>query len=91
MSDNIFEETRDVTLAKAVWKIVLHIFQRYTLVKKVKDRRNFYKVTPEPSENILSFTCRVGQLESVWKSVSVDVNDAGAAMTILNGLYDEFG
>ena len=90
LSDEHLEHVRDVKTAKEMWKCILNVFQRHTLLNKLAARRNFYTVTMKHGEKMLNYINRIRQLASTLKSMDAHVEDAEVAMTILNGLPQQY-
>ena len=90
LSDEHLEHVRDVKTAKEMWKCILNVFQRRTLLNKLAARRNFYTVTMKHGEKMLNYINRIRQLASTLKSMDAHVEDAEVAMTILNGLPQQY-
>ena len=90
LSDEHLDHVRDAETAFEMWKAILNIFQRRTLLNKLRARRNFYSVQMEDDERILTYINRVRQLASDLKSMDVDVRDEDIAMSVLCGLPDRF-
>ena len=90
LSDEHLEHVRDVKTAKEMWKCILNVFQRHTLLNKLAARRNFYTASMKHGEKMLNYINRVRQLASILKSMDGNVEDAEIAMTILNGLPQQY-
>ena len=90
LSDQILESTRDVKSCHQMWKIIQDIFERHTLLNKLSARRNFYTASKEEGESVLNFSNRVRHLASTLKSMNVEIVESEMAMTLLNGLPDEY-
>ena len=73
-----------------MWTTLLNVFQRHTLLNKLAARRNFYTVSMYDGEKVLSYINRVCHLASTLKSMDAHVDDAEIAMTILNGLPEQY-
>ena len=86
LSDEHLEHVRECTSAKEMWKTLMDVFERHTLLNKLAARRNFYTVTMQEGEKVLTYVNRVQQLASVLKSMDVDIDDKEMAMAVLNGL-----
>lgn len=92
ISDGVLKQTRDLISAKEMWESILNIFQNHALLNNLKDRRDFYAVTMNSGEDILSYISQVGHLASLLKSMGVNVDSSEIAMAALNGLtrtYDD--
>ena len=86
LSDDMLENVRECDTARALWETILNIFERHTLVNKLRARREFYTVTMKPGEKVLPYMNRVRQRGATLKSMGVDVDDKEIAMAALNGL-----
>ena len=86
LSDEHLEHVCDVETAKEIWTVILNVFERHTLLNKLSARRNFYTVTMENGEKMLTYLNRVKQLAAILKSRSVEIDDKEMAMAALNGL-----
>ena len=73
-----------------MWKAILDVFEKHTLLNKLSARRNFYTAKMQESEGVLSFSNRIRQLASTLKSMKVNVDDEEMAMALLNGLPEKF-
>ena len=90
ISDEHLDHVRDTETAFDMWNAILNIFQRRTLLNKLRARRNFYSVQMEEGERVLTYINRVRQLAFDLKSMDVDVKDEDIAMSVLCGLPDRF-
>ena len=55
LSDEHHEHVRDVKTAKGMWRAIMDVFERHTLLNKLSARRRFYTVTMEKGEKILNY------------------------------------
>ena len=90
LSDEHLEHVRDVTTAKEMWKAIMNVFERHTLLNKLTARRKFYTVKMEIDEKVLTYLNRVKQLASTLKSMNIDIDDQETAMAALNGLPSSY-
>lgn len=86
LSDQLLEHVRDATTAKEMYDSIVNVFQRHTLLNKLRARREFYTASMKAGERVLVYINRVCNLSSTLKSMGVDVDDKELAMTVLNGL-----
>ena len=86
LSDEHLEHVREVKTAKEMWKAIMNVFERQTLLNRLSARRKFYTVTMENGEKMLTYLNRVKQLAATLKSMSVEIDDQELAMAALNGL-----
>ncbi len=68
LSNDMLENVREATSAKAMWTSIKNVFERHTLLNKLSARRKFYTASMEENEGILKFANRIRQLSSVLKS-----------------------
>ena len=85
LPDEHLEHVRDVKTAKSMWKTIIDVFERHTLVSKLSARRKFYTITMERGEKVLAYLYRVEQLDSTLKSMKVEIDDKELVMATLNG------
>lgn len=69
---------------------MLSVFQRNTLVNRLRARREFYTVFTKPGENVLAYIFRVRQKASILKLMGVILADSEMAMAVVNGLPDHY-
>lgn len=86
LSDDMLEHVRDSSSAKEMYDSIVNVFQRHTLLNKLRARRDFYTATMRSNEKMLSYINRVVYLSSILKSMGVEVDGKEVAMTVLNGL-----
>ena len=86
LSDEHLEHVAGANTAKDMWKAILDVFQRHTLLNKLAARRQFYTVSMEEGEKVLTYVNRVQHLASILKSMGVEVDDKEMGMAVLNGL-----
>ena len=60
---------RECDTARAMWETILNVFERHTLLNKLRARREFYTVTMKPGEKVLPYMNRVRQLGATLKSM----------------------
>ena len=90
LSDEYVEHVRDFTTAKNMWKAILNVFERHSILNRLSARRDFYTVTMNENEKMLTYVNRVRQLASTLKSMNAAVDDAEVAMATLNGLPEQY-
>ena len=90
LSDDHLDHVRGAETALEMWNSVVNIFQRRTLLNKLKARRNFYSAQMLDGEKVLTYINRVRQLASDLKSMDVEVEDEDIAMSVLCGLPGKF-
>ena len=90
LSDEMLANVQDVQTAKEMWKAIMNVFERHTLLNKLSARRKFYTATMTENESVLQFSNRIRQLASTLKNMNVSVSDSEKAMALLNGLPDEY-
>ena len=84
------ELVSECTSAFAMWKTILELFQRKTLLNKLMTRRRFYTAKMVDSENTMSFISRVRQMASDCKALDISIDDKDIAMTVLCGLPEKY-
>ena len=90
LSDSMLENVRDCKTASEMWKSILDVFEKHTLLNKLAARRQFYTAKMLESENVLTFANRIRQLASTLKSMKVTIDDEEMAMALLNGLPERY-
>lgn len=90
LSDDHLDHVRGVETAMEMWNAILNVFQRNTLLNKIKARRDFYSVKMNDLERVLTYISRVRQLAADLKSMDISVEEEDVAMSILCGLPDKF-
>lgn len=90
LSDYHLDHVRGLSTAAEMWKAIINVFQRRTLMNKVKARRDFYSAKMGDDERLLHYINRVRQLAADLKSMEVIVEDEDVAMSILCGLSERF-
>lgn len=73
-----------------MWKALVNVFQRQTLLNKLNARRKFYNACMGGGERVLAYINRVRQLASDLRNMDVSLKDEDVAMTILCGLPERF-
>ena len=86
ISDEHLEHVCDVETAKEMWRAIVDVFERHTLLNKLSARRRFYTVTMEHGEKMLTYLNRVKQLVGTLEPMGVEIDDQELAMAALNGL-----
>ena len=90
LNDDHLDHVRGVSSAREMWEAIMNIFQRRTVLNKLKARRQFYSAQMEDNERILNYINRVRQLAADLKSMEVAVSDEDIAMSVLSGLPQKF-
>lgn len=90
LSDDMLEHVREISSSKEMWDSILNVFQRHTLLNKLRARRGFYTVEMDSGEKMLSYINQVHHLGSTPKSMGVDIDDQEMAMAVLNGLQSKY-
>lgn len=90
LNDDHFEQVSDCKTAATMWKSILDLFQRKTLLNKLTTRRRFYSAQMGESEKAMGFIARVRQLAADCKAMDVTVDDQEIAMTVLCGLPQKY-
>ena len=62
VSDEHLEHVHDCGTAKQMWKAILNVFERHTLLKKLAARRLFYSFTMQNEEKCLHTAILLGNL-----------------------------
>lgn len=91
LSDDMLEHIRGLQTAKEMLERIVAVFQRHTLLNKLRARREFYTATMNPNEKILTYITRIRHLSTILKSMGVQVDDEEVAMAVLNGLPTTYG
>ena len=91
ISDDMLEHIRGLDTAKDMLDSIVNVFQRHTLLNKLRARREFYTAAMQPEEKILTFINRVRHLSSILQSMGVEIGDEEEAMAVLNGLPHQYG
>ncbi len=90
LSDDLLDNVRDVNTTKEMWLTIKNVFERHTLLNKLSARRKLYTATKNESESVLKFSNRIRQLAATLETMNVKILDDEMAMTLLNGLPDEY-
>ncbi len=90
LSDELLENVREVETTKAMWTAIKNVFERHTLLNKLSARKKFYTATMKSEESVLQFSNRIRQLGATLKSMNVVISESEMAMSLLNGLPDEY-
>jgi hypothetical protein len=90
LSDEHLEHVRDAQTAADMWKCLMNVFQRCSLLNKLAMRRRFYAVSMEGDEYMLGYINRVRHIADELKSMGCVVGDEEVVMAILNGLPSEY-
>jgi len=73
-----------------MWTTLQGVFQRKSLMKKMKARREFYTVEMTVGEGMLSYINRLRNLGENLKAMSGEVTEMDVAMSVLNGLTSKY-
>jgi len=73
-----------------MWSTLQDIFQRKSLMKKMKARREFYTVAMNIGEGMLGYINRVRNLGENLKAMGGEVTEMDVAMNVLNGLTSKY-
>lgn len=90
LSDDMLEHVRECSSAREMLQNIKNVFQRHTLLNKLRARRQFYTVEMKQNEKMLTYINRVQHCGSVLKSMEVDIDSKEIAIAILNGLPSEY-
>lgn len=90
LSDDMLEHVRGVTSGKEMYEYICILFQRHTLLYKLRARRDFYTVKMNSGEKLSSYINRVQQLGQMLKAMDVNIDRKETAMAILNGLAPQY-
>lgn len=90
LSDAMLEHVWETDSAKAMLDCISNVFQSYTLLNKLRARREFCTVAMKVGEKMLTYINRVQQLGSVLKSMNVKIDSKEMAMAIPNGLPQKY-
>ena len=90
LSNDLFENVRDVETTKEMWMAIQNVFERQTLLNKLSARKKFYTATMNVDESVLQFANRIRQLAATLKSMNVVISESEMAMALLNGLPEEY-
>lgn len=64
LNDEHLEHVRGIQSALEMWKAIVNIFQRRTLLNRLTARRRFYSAKMDGSERVLSYRSRIRQLSA---------------------------
>jgi len=73
-----------------MWSTLQGVFQRKSLMNKMKARRGFYTVAMNFGEGMLGYISRVRNLGENLKAMGGEVTEMDVAMSILNGLTSKY-
>jgi len=73
-----------------IWSTLQGVFQRKSLMKKMKARRELYSVKMTVGEGMLGYINRVRNLCENFKAMSGEVTEMDVAMSVLNGLTSKY-
>jgi len=73
-----------------MWSTLQDIFQRKSLMKKMKARREFYTVAMNIGEGMLGYINRGRNLGENLKAMGGEVTEMDVAMNVLNGLTSKY-
>lgn len=90
LNNEHLDQVRDVDTAAGMWKIIIDMFQRKTLLNCLNARRKFYSVKMADKDRVLPYINRVRQLASDLRAMDVEISDQEMAMTVLCGLTTKF-
>lgn len=76
--------------AADMWTTLQDVFQRKSLMNKMKARREFYSVMMDPSEKMLTYINRVRNLGENLKAMGGEASQMDVAMSVLNGLPSDY-
>lgn len=76
--------------AKETWNTILIILESHTLLNKFAARRKLYPVTMQYGEMMLSYLKPEKCLAGTLNDMTVEIEDRGMAMPLLNGLLRSF-
>lgn len=90
LSDEMLNHVRGVTTAKDMLESIVNVFQRHTLLNKLRARREFYTATMHTGEKMLTYINRVCHLSTILKSMNVQIENEEVVMAVLNGLPKQY-
>lgn len=90
ISDAHLNQIDSLQTAERIWRSLLDIFERHTLLNQLTTRRRFYNSTMYDTETILTYTNRINHLAATISAMGLVVEDQKMAMEALNGLSDRF-
>jgi len=73
-----------------MWSTLQGVFQRKSLMNKMKARREFFTVEMTVSEGMLGYINRVRNFGVNLKAMSGEVTEMDVAMSVLNGLTSKY-
>jgi len=73
-----------------MWSTLQGVFQRKSLMSKMKARREFYTVAMNVGEGMLGYINRVRNLGENLKAMGGEVTEMDVAMSVLNGLTSNY-
>ena len=73
-----------------MWSTLQGVFQRKSLMKKMKARREFYNVEMTVGEGMLGYINRVRNLGENLKAMGGEVTEMDVAMSVLNALTSKY-
>jgi len=88
-SEQLEHVSRCKTTAK-MWSTLQGVFQRKSLMNKLKARREFYTVEMNVGECMLGYINRVHNLGENLKAMGGEVTEMDVAMSFLNGLTSKY-
>jgi len=80
------EHVSGCTTTAEMWSTLQGVFQRKSLMNKMKARREFYNVEMTGGDGMLGYFNRVRNLGENRKAISDEVTEMDGAMSVLNGL-----
>lgn len=90
MTDEYLEQAHNANYAKDMWKKTKNVFEHHTILHRLTARRQFYRVSMNDGEEVLSYHHFVKQLIATLKSMNVVIDDEEIAMAVLNGLLGSY-
>lgn len=91
LSDDMLEHVRGLETAKEMLESIVNVFNRHTLLDKLRSRRDFYTATMKTGEKMLTYINRIRHFSTILKSMNVLIEDDEVAMAVLNGLPAKYG
>lgn len=90
ISDEYLQMISEFKSAISMWMSIKDVFQKATLLNRLRARQKFYSVETNDGERVLSYIARVQQLSSDLKSMDVELSEQDVSMTLLSGLPSRF-
>jgi len=73
-----------------MWSTLQGVFQRKSLMNRLKSRREFYTVTMNVGEGMLGYINRVRNLGENLKAMGGELTEMDVAMSVFNGLTSKY-